>query len=254
MQYRYSIWREENGWRRREEVRQWCRQGGRGGSFPLWVDVQKLRNMCVLSLSWNFFVSHDKYIARPSSKEPRWYTDNRTGTGGLRTLDPLQTHTSLLPVLQNPGGATQVRGWGEKEKKKSVREMGWDGIWTREGAIKAYTMSNVTSNFVFLYTQMLTWHIQCWPRLLQLHLSWDWTVGCHVVQDVMDKTTNQQRWRKPQTHQQQRTTTIDDNNSTDDDNDDQMYYICGSQMSVIKMFTRGPIYKIYYDNLTIILR
>jgi len=55
-------------------------------------------------------------------------------------------------VLQNPGGATQVRGWGEKEKKKSVREMGWDGIWTREGAIKAYTMSNVTSNFVFLHT------------------------------------------------------------------------------------------------------
>ena len=44
---------------------------GGGGSFPLWVDVQKLCNMCVLSLSWNFFVTHDKYIARPSSKEPR---------------------------------------------------------------------------------------------------------------------------------------------------------------------------------------
>ena len=43
---------------------------GGGGSFPLWVDVQKLCNMCVLSLSWNFFVSHDKYIARLSSKEP----------------------------------------------------------------------------------------------------------------------------------------------------------------------------------------
>ena len=56
---------------------------------PLWVDVQKLCNMCVLSLSWNFFISHDKYIARPSSKEPRSYTDNTTGTGGLRTLDPL---------------------------------------------------------------------------------------------------------------------------------------------------------------------
>ena len=27
-------------------------------------------NMCVLSLSWNLCVSHDKYIARPSSKEP----------------------------------------------------------------------------------------------------------------------------------------------------------------------------------------
>jgi len=44
---------------------------GKGGSFPLWVDVQKLCNTCVLSLSWNFFVSHDKYIARPSSKELR---------------------------------------------------------------------------------------------------------------------------------------------------------------------------------------
>ena len=28
---------------------------------PLWVDVQKSCNMCVLSLSWNFFVSHDHY-------------------------------------------------------------------------------------------------------------------------------------------------------------------------------------------------
>jgi len=49
---------------------QWRRQGG-GEASPLWVDVQKLCNMCVLSLSWNFFVSHDKYIARLSSKEPR---------------------------------------------------------------------------------------------------------------------------------------------------------------------------------------
>jgi len=39
-------------------------EGGKGGSSPLWVDVQKLCNMCVLSLSWNFFVSHDKNITR----------------------------------------------------------------------------------------------------------------------------------------------------------------------------------------------
>ena len=70
-------------------MKQWRRQGEGRGSFPQWVDVQKFCNMCVLSLSWNFFVSHDKYIARPSSKEPRWYTDNTSGTGGLRTLDPL---------------------------------------------------------------------------------------------------------------------------------------------------------------------
>ena len=28
---------------------------------PLWVDVQKSCNVCVLSLSLNFFVSHDHY-------------------------------------------------------------------------------------------------------------------------------------------------------------------------------------------------
>ena len=43
----------------------------RGEASPLWMDVQKLCNMCVLSLSWNFFVSHDKYIGRPLNKEPR---------------------------------------------------------------------------------------------------------------------------------------------------------------------------------------
>jgi len=68
--------------------KQWRRQGG-GGSFPPMCGRPKLCNMYVLSLSWNFFGTHDKYIARPSSQQPRWYTDNTTGTGGLRTLDPL---------------------------------------------------------------------------------------------------------------------------------------------------------------------
>jgi len=149
---------------------QWRRQ--RGEASPhLWVDVQKLCNMCVLSSSWNFFVSHDKYIARPSSKEPRCYTDNTTGQRSLRwrkwtpgavcdmpscpavlatlrlsrkpkhqppqqlpvsacllfqflikmrcslywyavrcpppTVEKGETHTSLPPLLQNPGGATE---------------------------------------------------------------------------------------------------------------------------------------------------
>jgi len=40
--------------------------GGRGEASPYgWTS--KIINMFVLSLSWNFFVSHDKYIARPSS-------------------------------------------------------------------------------------------------------------------------------------------------------------------------------------------
>ena len=50
-----------------EHESKWRRQGE---ASRLWADVQKLCNMCVLSLSWNFFVSHDKYIARPSSKWP----------------------------------------------------------------------------------------------------------------------------------------------------------------------------------------
>ena len=85
---------------------QWRRQGGREEASPLWVDVQKLCNMCVLSLSWNFFVTHDKYIARPSSKEPRWYTDNTTGTGGTSYSKPPIDPYLTSPLLQNPGGAT----------------------------------------------------------------------------------------------------------------------------------------------------
>ena len=33
---------------------QWRCQGVWGEASPLWVDVQKLCNMCVLSLSWNY--------------------------------------------------------------------------------------------------------------------------------------------------------------------------------------------------------
>ena len=43
------VWSRQNRCNRRQ--RQWRRQGGREGSFPQWVDVQKLCNMCVLSLS-----------------------------------------------------------------------------------------------------------------------------------------------------------------------------------------------------------
>jgi len=52
--------------------------GGRREASPLCVGVQKLCNMCALSLSWNFFVSHDKYIARPSS-----HVDTQTIQPGL---------------------------------------------------------------------------------------------------------------------------------------------------------------------------
>ena len=84
-----------------------ARPGGKGGSFPLWVDVQKLCNMCVLSLSWNFFVSHDKYIVRPSSRgtliHRQYNRDWRTSYSRPPT-DPYLTS----PLLQNPGDATDT--------------------------------------------------------------------------------------------------------------------------------------------------
>jgi len=46
-------------------------------------------------------ITRQIHITRPSSKEPRWYTNNSTGTKGLRTLDPLYTHTSLPPVTKS---------------------------------------------------------------------------------------------------------------------------------------------------------
>ena len=70
------------------------------------MDIQKLCNMCVLSLSRNFFVSHDKYIARPSIKEPRRYTDNTTGTGDFvysrPPIDPYLTSPHCYKILAAP--------------------------------------------------------------------------------------------------------------------------------------------------------
>ena len=53
-------------------------RGRRREASPLCVGVRKLCNMCALSLSWNFYVSHDKYIARPSS-----HVDTQTIQPGL---------------------------------------------------------------------------------------------------------------------------------------------------------------------------
>ena len=80
-------------------------RGGEGGSFPLWVDVQKLCNMCVLSLSWNFFVSHDKYIARPSSRATLIHRQYNRDWGTSYSRPPIDPHLTS-PLLQYPGGAT----------------------------------------------------------------------------------------------------------------------------------------------------
>ena len=72
---------------------------GKGEASPPWVDVQKLCNMCVLSLSWNFFVSHDKYIARPSS-----HVDTetiQTGLGDFVLWTPYRPIPHFPPVTKS---------------------------------------------------------------------------------------------------------------------------------------------------------
>ena len=55
--------------------------GGRGEASPLWVDVQKLCNMCVLSLSWDFFVSHTTNILQ--GRRAKSHVDTQTIQPGL---------------------------------------------------------------------------------------------------------------------------------------------------------------------------
>ena len=63
-----------------------ARGRGRGEAPPpLWVDVQTLCNMCLLSLSCNFFVSRQM----PNPTNSLCTAVNASASGGLRTLDPL---------------------------------------------------------------------------------------------------------------------------------------------------------------------
>ena len=60
---------------------QWRRQGERGRkASPLWVNVRKLCNMCVLPLSWNFFVSHENILQDRRAKS---HVDTQTIQPGL---------------------------------------------------------------------------------------------------------------------------------------------------------------------------
>ena len=64
---------------------QWRRLGEGGKLSPLWVDVQKLCNMRVLSL----YVMELLRVTRQMRCKAVEQRDNTTGTGGHRTLDPL---------------------------------------------------------------------------------------------------------------------------------------------------------------------
>jgi len=78
--------------------------GREGGKLPPWLDVQKLCNMCVLSLSWNFFVSHDihcKAVEQRATLIRRQYNLDWGTSYSRPPIDPYLTS----PLLQNPGGS-----------------------------------------------------------------------------------------------------------------------------------------------------
>ena len=107
-------------------ISKWRRQGARGEASPLWVDVQKLCNICVLSLSWNFFVSHDKYIAGPSSRATLIHRQYNRDWGTSYSRPPIDPYLTP-PLLQNPGGATAIsvvqHWWPRWKKNRSQGEV-----------------------------------------------------------------------------------------------------------------------------------
>jgi len=83
---------------------QWRRQGGKGEASPLWVDVQKLCNMCAFIVMERLRITRQMHCtaveqrARLIHRQYNW----DWGTSYSRPhIDPYLTS----PLLQNPGGA-----------------------------------------------------------------------------------------------------------------------------------------------------
>jgi len=97
--------------------RQWRRQGGRGEASPLWVDVQKLCNVCVcafivMELHRITRQMHCKAVEQRATLIHRQYRD--WGTSYSRP--PIDPYLTPPPLLQNPGGAT-----GQRTTKQRTR-------------------------------------------------------------------------------------------------------------------------------------
>ena len=95
---------------------QWRRHGGKGEKLPPMGRRPKLCNMCVLSLSWNFFVSrqiHCKAVEQRATLIHRQYKRDWGTSYSRPPIDPYLTS----PLLQYPGGATDInRPFGDQRK------------------------------------------------------------------------------------------------------------------------------------------
>ena len=84
---------------------QWCHQGGK--LPPLWVDVQKLCNVCafiVMELLRNTRQIHCKAVKQRATLIHRQYNRDWGTSYSRPPIDPYLTS----PLLQNPGGATAL--------------------------------------------------------------------------------------------------------------------------------------------------
>ena len=146
-------------------------RGEWGEASPLWVDVQKLCNMCVLSLSWNFFVSHDKYSARPSSKEPRWYTGTTGDTFRIVihlssteydnfSLSLVPVSTKVLQWYQTPQSTpTATPPSSARRLLGDYRGVEWNRCLRRSGEFLRYWITGkpLSWQFSIIYPQL--WRI-----------------------------------------------------------------------------------------------
>jgi len=88
--------------------------------------------MCVLSLSWNFFVSHDKYIARLSSN-----VDNLIHRQYNRDWATSYSRPPKDPYLTSPPPVTKSwrRHWCWRSVSGGYKLEGLVGHWPRESPL-----------------------------------------------------------------------------------------------------------------------
>jgi len=127
--------------------------------------------MCVLSLSWNFFVSHDKYSARPSSKEPRWYTGTTGDTFRIVihlssteydnfSLSLVPVSTKVLQWYQTPQSTpTATPPSSARRLLGDYRGVEWNRCLRRSGEFLRYWITGKPLSWQFSIINPQLWRI-----------------------------------------------------------------------------------------------
>ena len=159
---------------------------GKGpGAFPLWVDVQKLCNMCVLVMELLRITRqiHCKAVEQRATLIHRQYNRDWGTSYSRPPIHPYLTS----PLSQNPGGATAisvVQHWWPRWKKiahkaKSIKRRQISAWGLAQFVCMKRSVETVVSvtylakfsrarraTAVLFNSSLITWHLQCFPRLI----------------------------------------------------------------------------------------